>query len=354
MKLRVVFAIPGDLASLTGGYGYDRALLERLPGLGVDVTHLELPGAFPAPGAADLDATRHAVRAVSPGSVLFVDGLAFGAFPEALAMELPQPVVVMLHHPLALESGLSEARRRALHDSERAALKHVAHVVVPSAATKSALVADYDVAADRITIAPPGTQRAAAAVGSGGPGVALLAVGSVVPRKGYDVLVQSLAGLEALDWILTIAGSLDRAPDHVDALRALIAQTGLGDRVRLTGGIDAADLEAFYAKADAFVLSSHFEGYGMVLAEAMARGLPIVVTTGGAAGDTVPDDAALKVTPGDVAGLRDALSCIVEDAALRQRLAAASLRAGATLPTWEKTASIVADVLARVSEGQHR
>ncbi|MDB5651339.1 MAG: glycosyl transferase family 1 [Hyphomicrobiales bacterium] len=349
---RAVFAIPGDLASLTGGYRYDREVMARLPGLGVAVEHLQLPGSFPSPGPQDLAVTERLLASVPRDAVLFIDGLAFGACPAALVDVIAAPIVAMVHHPLALETGLADPSRRALATSERNALARASHVVVPSPATRDVLATDYSVPLGKITVALPGTDRAPQARSSGASSLALLAVGSVVPRKGYDVLVEALTRLGTEYWSLTIAGSLARAPDHVAALEAQIAACGLASRIKLTGEIDAAALDALYAGADVFILSSHYEGYGMVLAEAMVRGLPIVVTTGGAADDTVPDAAALKIPPGDVLGLRSALLRMVQDAPLRKSLAEASFTAGQALPTWEDTAGIVAAVLSSVAEGK--
>lgn len=349
---RAVFAIPGDLASLTGGYHYDREVLARLPGFGIEIEHLALPEGFPAPDALDLALTRQIFAAAPHDAVLFIDGLAFGACPAALVESIAQPVVALIHHPLALETGLDDARRSFLHACEKAALSKAVHVVVPSPTTKAVLVADYAVPEHRITIALPGTKPAPQARGSGAASLALLAVGSLVPRKAYDVLVEALALLRAEAWTLVIAGSLDRAPDHVVSLRKLIAAHDLEDRITLPGEIDERALEAIYAVADLFVMSSHYEGYGMVLAEAMARGLPIVVTRGGAAGDTVPDAAALKVAPGNPEALGAALRQMLRDAPMRARLAEASFKAGQALPTWEETARIVADVLARIAKGK--
>jgi len=103
-----------------------------------------------------------------------------------------------------------------------------------------------------------------------------------------------------------------------------------------------ATLDRFYENADLFVMPSRFEGYGMALAEAMARGLPIICTTGGAAGETVPGQAALKVPPDDVRALTRALETALTDRRLRTRLADASWEHGRTLPTWNETARRVA------------
>ncbi len=351
MRARAVFAIPGDLASRTGGYAYDREVIARAPVFGVAITPLALPGSFPAPDAEDLRETAALLRAIPQEEIVFIDGLAFGAFTPDLLSGIGQKIVAQVHHPLALESGHTPARAAQLQHSERVALAHATHVIVPSAVTKAVLVADYGVPESSITIALPGTARAARA--SGGTGAPhLLAVGSLVPRKGFDVLVTALADLRALDWRLTIAGSPHRAPEHATIVRDMIARHGLDARITLAGEVDEDALESLYAQADLFVLSSLYEGYGMVLGEAMVRGLPIVATTGGAAADTVPDQAALKVPPGDARALGAALQAMIGDARLRADMAAASYMAGQALPAWDDTAQIVADVLARVAGGE--
>ncbi|MBX9684098.1 MAG: glycosyltransferase family 4 protein, partial [Hyphomicrobium sp.] len=173
----------------------------------------------------------------------------------------------------------------------------------------------------------------------------ILAVGAVLPRKGYDLLVEALAPLVDLDWRLTIAGALDRHPAAVEALQATIDAHDLQHRVTLAGKVVPATLERFYESADLFVSSSLFEGYGMVLAEAMARGLPIVTATGGAASDTAGKAAALHVESGNVAELTTALRRALTDKKLRDSLADAAWEAGRTLPTWQETARRVAAVI---------
>jgi glycosyltransferase involved in cell wall biosynthesis len=179
--------------------------------------------------------------------------------------------------------------------------------------------------------------------------VQLLSIGAVSPRKGYDVLVRALTELKHLDWRATIAGATDRAPEATAGLRSAMATAGLAYRVRLAGTVPEAELETLYDAADLFVSPSLYEGYGMVLAEAMARGLPIVASTGGAAAETVADAAALKVPPGDVRALTEALRAAISDAGLRTRLAEASWRAGQALPRWRDTAQKLADVLREVA-----
>lgn len=345
------FLIPGDPDLPTGGYAYDREVLARLADFGVTPIRVLLPGSFPDPSAADLETCAALVDALPAGCPLLIDGLAYGAMPADLVRRFARPVVALCHHPLALESGIAPERAAFLRASETAALALAGAVIVTSPSTGRLLAADYAVPAERIVTAMPGTARKARAIGSGGVRLELLAVGSIVPRKGYDLLVAALAGLAARDWRLTIVGA-DRAPDHGRALREQIAAAGLAERVRLPGAVSDAVLDDLYRRADVFVSASHYEGYGMVLAEALQRGLPIVATTGGAAGETVPAGAGLAVAPGDVVGLAAALDRILADAGLRRTLAAAAFAAGEALPRWEDTARIVAACLrARSEEG---
>ncbi|MDB5642236.1 MAG: glycosyl transferase family 1 [Hyphomicrobiales bacterium] len=346
--MKTVFAIPGDLAALTGGYAYDREIMARASDVGM--THLALPQGFPAPTPDDLRETQRLFRTLAPGDLLLIDGLAFGAFTPELLRALPRRTIALVHHPLALETGLAAEDAHRLAASERHALSHAAHVIVTSATTRDLLVADYGVELARITVAVPGVERMPRARGSRAA-PQLLAVGSVTPRKGHDVLVAALAEQADLDWRLTIAGSLARAPDHAQAVASQIDAAGLSARIALAGEVSEAERDALYDAADIFVMPSLYEGYGMVLGEAMARGLPIVTTTGGAAAQTVPDAAALKVAPGNPAALAQALARLIGDAPLRARLAEASHSAGQALPSWDDTARIVAGVLARVAEG---
>ncbi len=346
-----VFAIPGDIALPTGGYTYDRRVLALFERHGVRAGHVALAGSFPSPSADDLVATERLLAATPPGAVLLIDGLALGAMPPALIRRVGRPLVALVHHPLGLEAGLTPARARELVASETAALAVAQCVIATSTTTARTLVADFAVPPGRIVVAEPGTDAAPSARGTGHP-LQLLAVGSVVPRKGYDVLVRALDTLPAgVDWRIDIAGARDRSPATDAALAAQIAASPFAARIRLLGAVDDARLAALYDAADLFVMPSLFEGYGMVLAEAMARGLPIVCTTGGAAAETAPDSAAIKVAPGDAMALASALAAMLNDDARRRRMADAAWLTGQSLPRWDDTTRIIADALRAASRG---
>src|SRR5262249_43015389 len=160
-----------------------------------------------------------ALSAVPNGDTIVVDGLAFGVLPDAgLKLRANHPLIALVHHPLASESGLSTRQMVTLRNSERAALAAATRIVVTSGATARCLTADYGVPADRIVVASPGVDPAPTAHGNTNGVVHLLSIGAVVPRKGYDVLIASLARLSELPWRLSIAGDLGRNPKCAAAL----------------------------------------------------------------------------------------------------------------------------------------
>jgi len=338
--------LPGDPATLTGGYEYDRRIAAGLRDLGWTVTVHALDASFPFPTPGALAHARATLAGLPSGGLVLVDGLALGAMP-ALAEEAARRLrlVALVHHPLALETGLAPAAAAALRGAETRALAAAAHVIVTSPATARAL-ADYRVAPERISVVVPGTDPAPLARGSGGPGLALLCVATLTPRKGHAVLIEALAGLRDRGWTLTCAGSRTIDPVTSAALERQIERLGLADRVVLAGERSRAALAPLYDRADAFVLATFHEGYGMALAEALARGLPIVATRAGAVPDTVPPEAGLLVEPGDPLALRHALRQLLDQAAVRERLARGARAARAQLPDWPQTCRRLAAVLA--------
>jgi glycosyltransferase involved in cell wall biosynthesis len=351
---RFVFAVPGDLATPTGGYRYDRRMIAELRGLGWEIDLIDLGEDFPWPGEAARAAARTRLLAVPAGRPIVIDGLALGVLPEA-ALQLADrnPLLALVHHPLALEWGLSPAQADALRASERTALTAAKSVVVTSAATAKLVAADYGVPAERIIVARPGSDPAPLVKGnrdSSRDGVVrLLSVGAVVPRKGFDVLIPALATLGDLRWTLTIAGDRTRDGDCAARLDADIAHCGLGNRIEVLGAVSPHSLAALYAQADMFVLASRFEGYGMAYAEALAHGLPIIGSNAGAIPDTVPPEAGLLVDAGDIPALALALRRVIGNADLRQRMACAARAAAPLLPTWWQSADIFARALERLA-----
>jgi glycosyltransferase involved in cell wall biosynthesis len=348
VKGDLAFAVPGDLDTPTGGYAYDKRMIAELRALGWRPEYLNLGDGFPYPSALVLAAAAAKLADVPKGRPIVVDGLAFGVMPEAAAdLSRTHPLIAMVHHPLALESGTPPDKAAMLHRSERAALAHVRAVVANSPATARALAADYGVPAECITVAPPGTDRGPLIERRPSAMVSLLTVGAVVPRKGYDVLTQALSGLLDLPWRLTIVGDCSRDPPTAARLKADIERHRLTPRVAIEDAVPDARLAELYGLSDLFVLPSRYEGFGMAYAEAIAHGLPVIGTTAGAIPETVPAQAGVLLPPGDADALAAALRRLIENPAERARLAAGARGAAVRLPTWKGSAELFSQAIER-------
>lgn len=346
MTCTLAFAIPGDIATLTGGFIYERRLLEGLRRAGHDVLHVVLPASFPDPSPADMAAAVAALADAAPDRPLILDGLVFGAIDTDGLAGVRAPVVAMIHHPLALETGLAPERRDHLFRTERDNLRLARHVLVPSPHTRRILTDRYDVAPQAITVLRPGVDRPRLPPAPAMPPL-ILSVGILHPRKGHDILIGALSRLADLDWQAVIVGNpWDR--DHAAALERERAASPVARRITLAGKVSADELEALYARASVFALATWYEGHGIVFDEALVRGLPIVSCHAGAVPDTVPQGAGLLVPPGDAVAFADALRGLIGDPGRRRTMADAALAAGAGLPDWQQMADRASRVLSRL------
>ncbi len=337
------FVIPGNIETKTGGYIYDRRLIGELRKTGWQVDHVAWPSAFPFPSPQDRAQAAASLSAMPDGSVVLIDGLAYGALPELMTAQAQRlRLVALCHHPLALESGLSDETAARLRQSEKKALESARLVIATSATTADCLMADYGVRPNRIAVAKPGIDRPDQPHQPGAV-LRILSVGTVTPRKNHEMLIRALSQIADLDWQCAIAGSLTRAPETAETVQRLIETLGLQDRIALLG--EVADTASLYRQADIFVLPSLHEGYGMVLAEALANGLAIVASRVGAVAEVVPANAGILVPPGDCAGFAQALRLLIDDKDERARLTKGAIEAGQSLHGWDETARCVSAAL---------
>jgi glycosyltransferase involved in cell wall biosynthesis len=338
MAHEVTFVVAGRLDAKTGGSAYNRRIAESLRTLGWSVDVRELAGDFPRPDDVAVEAAGRVFDDPPEGRVVVIDGLAASALPGVLERHAARLRHVMLVHlPIAAAVGLDEETATRFRHLEGRALAAASLVVVTGTATL-ALLTPYAIAAQRVVVVEPGTDAALPARGTPGGPVHLLSVATLNAGKGHDVLLQALARVPNKRWTLTCAGSTTRDPATAARVEAVTRSLGLQDRVGFIGELDSAALDRAYDAADVFVLATWQETYGMAVAEALARSLPIVSTTTGAIPALVGDEAGLLVAPGDVEALADALTRVIGDERLRRRLAAGAARVRSRLPSWEDAA----------------
>ncbi|MFC0533782.1 glycosyltransferase family 4 protein [Phytohabitans kaempferiae] len=365
--------LPGGVdnpVSPSGGNLYDRRACQHLAGLGWRVVEHAVDGAWPRPGATATARLAKLLSALPDGALTLLDGLVACAAPEVVVPAAARlRVAVLVHLPLVDEGGDTD-----LDACERATLRSAAAVIATSGGAARRLAALHDL--DGVRVAAPGVDGAPLSAGTADGG-RLLCVAAVTPRKAQDVLVAALATVGDLPWSCTFAGSLDRDPAY--ASRVMAAAAELDGRVTFAGPLAGAALDAAYSEADLLVLPSHAETYGMVVTEALARGVPVVATAVGgvpealgavpapemagrapttdrskrppAAGPAIGLAADLVrpgilVPPGDPEALGDALRRWLESGELRDRLRTAARARRSTLDGWDTTARALSGILA--------
>jgi glycosyltransferase involved in cell wall biosynthesis len=331
---------PGDIddpATPSGGNAYDRRICRGLTALGWSVREHAVPGTWPYPrSSARADLAR--VLATVPGdSVVLVDGLVASAVPDVLVPQARRLRLVVLVHMMIGD------------DAEREALTSADAVVTTSAWSRRRLLERYALPASRVHVATPGVDPAPLTPGSDA-GSHLLCVAAVTPHKGHDRLAEALATLGDTCFTCTCVGALSRDPGFVDRLRRQIRAHGLTDRMRLVGPRTGDDIDAAYATADLLVLASRGETYGMVVTEALARGIPVLGTAVGGVPEAMgraPDGSrpGLLAPPDDPAALARALRRWLGEPDLRERLRFSARDRRATLTGWATTAERVSSIL---------
>jgi glycosyltransferase involved in cell wall biosynthesis len=328
----VAFIVPGDLDTRTGGYIYDKRVASGLRERGwcVDVRQ-----------PTDVDA-------IADRTLTLVDGLALLTCGDVLERQASRlRIVPLIHLPLALEVGLDAAEASRRDAIEQRALRLAPLVVATGRVTVDRLV-ERGVDVSRVALVEPGTDPAPVARGSNGDAVTLVSVAAVTVGKGHELLLRALAAVPTGAWSLTCAGNLDRDPRTVARVRAVTTHLGLDDRVSFVGELDDQALDELYDRSDAFALATLRETYGMAVADAIARGLPVVSTTVGAIPDIV-GGGGIVVSPNEVMPLSTALAELITDDAIRRRLASAALVARQALRTWDEASCAMAAALARVA-----
>jgi glycosyltransferase involved in cell wall biosynthesis len=336
--MHVSLIVPAPFDTVSGGYEYDRRMAAGLRALGHAVEVAALPGRHPRPDDTARDAACATLDRLAPTTRVIIDGLALPAFAGLEDALAAQGAIGLIHHPTAFETGLDAADRAMLHALERRLFGRLARLVVTSEGTGEALAKSFGVDPARIAIVVPGTDDAVRSSGSDTGTCRILSVGTLIPRKGHDVLLRALARLFDLDWHLTIAGSADADPVHAGSLLTLVETLGLDRRVCFTGALTREALEPLWRQADLFALATHYEGYGMAIAEALRRGLPVAITAGGAAAMLVGPEAGVVCQPGDKEQYSKALRRLIFSRELRREMAEVAWQSGQILPGWQAQA----------------
>jgi glycosyltransferase involved in cell wall biosynthesis len=294
------------------------------------------------------------VQRIPDDALVLLDGLIASTAPEVLVPQARRLRLVVLVH-MSLGHCPADDRAGQVRLREGAVLSAAAAVVTTSAWTRRRLMELHQLPGGSLHVAEPGVDPADLAAGTDDGG-ALLCLATVTFLKGQDLLIDALQTLSDLSWHCVCAGRLDRDPGFVEDLRRRALEGGMSHRLDFVGALTGADLDRRYAAADLVVLASRVEAYGMVVTEAVARGLPVVAADVGGVSEALGRCAdgsrpGVLVPPGDAAALGAALRDWLGDADLRGRLRRAASERRESLSGWSTTASVLAGVLDGVSMG---
>jgi glycosyltransferase involved in cell wall biosynthesis len=335
-----------DVDRRSGGNVYDRRVCDELRVLGWDVQEHQVAGAWPnarsRPSASRALASQ--LAALDDGELAVLDGLLTSVAADALLDEASRlRSVVLVHLPAGVACGAADPAEGAL-------LRSAPAVVTTSAWTRRWLLDVYGLADGRVHVAVPGVDEADVAPGSS-TGTQLLCVAAVTPHKGHDTLLAALASVRGdLPLRCLCVGSTTRDPTFAAGLARQAAALGRADRFVLAGNRWGRELDAAYSGADVLVLPSRFETYGLVVTEALARGLPVIASDVGGMPEALGVDSSgrrpgLLVPPDDEEALAEALQRWLDDAPLRERLRASAADRRLTLRGWSATARAFSRVL---------
>jgi glycosyltransferase involved in cell wall biosynthesis len=349
--VRVGLVIYGSLETVTGGFLYDRRLVEYLRACGDAVEIFSIP--WRTYGRHLLDNVSRGIRrslAEARLDVLLQDELNHPSLfhINSLLRQARYPIVSIVHHLRCSELRPSW-QNRLYAMIERRYLLTVDGFVFNShttGATVGALIGQEKPS----VVAYPGRDGGEANLSpehvrdrawQPGP-LRLLMVGNLIPRKNLHTLLSALAQLPGDDWQLEVVGSLDTDAEYVRHVKAQIQDLDLSDRVSLLGTLTGEQLAVRYAESQLLAAPSSYEGFGLVYLEGKSYGVPALASTTGAAREVVTHDLdGFLVNPANPGAMAELVFGLHHDRAKLAAMSLAALDRFQSYPTWEASASAI-------------
>ncbi len=362
--MRVGLIIYDSLDQVSGGYLYDRKLVEYLQSQGDEICLFSLPRRNTLRHLGD-NFSPHFARQIITSSVdvLLQDELNHASLfllNRKSAIKSAFPTLAIVHHLRCMEARQpwSQAMYRWI---EKRYLNSVEGFIFNSSTTQQSV---YQVAAKARTqpwvVARPAWNHLRARIDEASirtralraGALQLVFVGNLIPRKGLHTLLEALQLVQQEAWELSIIGGADADRRYAQRMAQKIQSMSQGKRIHLLGRLDQAALEKRLAQAHVLVVPSDYEGYGIVYLEAMAFGLPPIATTRGAAGEIITHEQDGFLLPvGDYKTLAQTISYLARERQHLARMGLAALHTAHRHPTWEESCQKIRDLLVRVTNG---
>jgi glycosyltransferase involved in cell wall biosynthesis len=351
--MRLAFITVGNARRHTGGYLYHARVFAGLRSQGFVIDQISASAALLEDQLA-VAAAFGARFDPQPYDVVVIDALARGVCGAWVARwRAIRPVVVLVHQlPSVAEAERAQIERE---QALEAPLLEADRVIAVSEHGRDMLI-ERGVPAARIAVVSPGFDRLPVEPAQvprerlPDEPLRVLCVAQWIVRKGITTLITAWQQLAAVDAVLELIGETDADPDYATHVEKLLAAIP-AERVIVRGPVADDALQQAYRRADLFVLPSRFEGYGMVYAEALAHGLPIVACNVGPVPALITPQAGMFVPPDDPPALAQAIDRLLHDPSIRARLASGARQRAAALPRWADTTRRFGQAIMQASSG---
>lgn len=338
--MRIHFLIPGDPDTLTGCKIYNKRIIEGLRGKGHDVKLYRLADDFPFPDEESVNYCLQVVRTIPPNEPVLIDGTAFGPLLAVIREVIGKnPIIGLIHLPLSVDPNFSAYQRTMLTSAELEAFRLATKFITSSSYTADVLQ-NLGIDQNKIFTIIPGLDKVPQKKKYANVPTKFLSIANMCRSNDHAVLVRALAALRDKNWVLHCYGSLDQDREYVSDFQALIRKNKLQDKILVHGTISGKELSDAFLDTDLFVHPSDFETYGMALTEALAHGIPVVASTGGGIGRTVPSRMGQFFKPGDSYGLESILEELLENAEVYQKLCANAATYKESAQYWETSINL--------------
>jgi len=347
--MTIHFLIPGDINTLTGGYVYDKNIIEGLIKSGYTVNVHQLSNDFPFPSEENLKKCEAIYKSIPNGNPVFIDSLAFGPIHNILLMyQNKNPVIAIIHLPLTKNPNFSRAEREQFFLPEQNALKLANKIVAVSEFTKQIII-DYGIETSKIEVITPGVFKMPKKQSYPDNPEKILCVGSYLPGKGQLLLVRALAKLKHLCWTLNMFGIQNFDLPYVQKIQTEIIAEHLDERIFINPPISGDKLTKAYLNADLFILPSFFENFSMALNDALNYGIPVITTDGGGIPLSVPKNMGIIIPKGNETDLKQTIENVLTDSLLYKNLCNAASDYYKSANTWENSINLFQSLLKNIN-----
>jgi glycosyltransferase involved in cell wall biosynthesis len=335
--MNIHFLIPGDIDILTSCHIYDKRIIEGLRKKGHIVTVHRLADDFPFPSEKSVKQCSLIAASIPKGEYVVVDSQAFGAIFSVMKELYNRNLIVgLIHLPLSVDPNYSAYQRTMITSQEMETFRLATKFIASSEYTLEVLQ-NLGIENQKINLIIPGLEDFPQKKKYPEKPLELLCIANMCRNKDHAILVRALAALRDKDWVLHCYGVLDLDREYLSDFQSMIRRNRLQDKILVHGTISGKELSDAYLNSDLFVHPSDFETYGMVLAEALGHGVPVVASTGGGICKTVPSKMGQFFKPGDSYGLESILEELLENSEVYRKLCVQAATYKETAQSWEES-----------------